>query len=62
MFQLHGPAPGKERSIQLNTGPNSALKVKFRKFIAPVAVPPNCGGLTSDHGVGSIAAPDATRL
>ena len=54
-------ATGHARRIQPKTGPNSALKVKFRKLTTPVAVPPNCGGLASLITVyGSIAAPDAS--
>src|SRR5256885_9593501 len=34
-------------SLEPNTGPSSALKVKFKKLMTPVAEPPNSGGLAS---------------
>src|SRR5262245_16960451 len=47
--------------INAKTGPSSALKVKFRKFTTPVAVPLIWGGFASFITVyGSIAAPDTT--
>ena len=49
-------------STQPNTGVNSALKVKFRKFTTPVAVPLISGGFASLITVyGSMAAPEATE-
>ena len=61
MLQLHSCAPPETLCrIQPKTGPSNALKVKFKKLMTPVAVPPNCGGLASLITVyGSIAAPDA---
>ena len=48
------------RSAHANTGASSALNVKFRKLITPVAVPESDGGLASLITVyGNIAAPDA---
>ena len=46
--------------IQPNTGISSALNVKFRKLMTPVAVPLTSGGFASLMTVyGSIAAPEA---
>ena len=47
-------------STHPNTGPSSALNVKFRKLTTPVAVPLTAGGLASLITVyGTIAAPEA---
>src|SRR4051812_15218591 len=50
-------------SREPNTGPSSALKVKFRKLTTPVAVPLSSGGFTSlMTEYGSMAAPDAIPI
>src|SRR5580765_6690635 len=55
------PPPLAAVSSPANTGPSSALKVKFKKLMTPVAVPLTRGGLASLMIVyGSIAAPLAT--
>src|SRR4029077_11346010 len=52
--------PPTAASSHPNTGPSSALNVKFRKLTTPVAGPLIDGGLASLMTVyGSIAAPDA---
>src|SRR4051794_41838364 len=57
---MRSAPPETLRRIEPKTGPSSALNVKLRKLITPVAVPPNCGGLASLMTVyGIIAAPDA---